>query len=119
MFQRQLRNHMQTLLTALARYDPDGALSLVEPADSEGRPWSVERLRRELDGFLDARHQIRLDPEARNARHTHVSEDLKSVHQTLIDPDDFNDWSIRLTIDAAKSDERRTPVLLLESIGPI
>jgi hypothetical protein len=69
--------------------------------------WSNERLLQQLNTYHAARHQIRLDPEARNARHT------------LIDPDDLNDWSLHLTLDFEKSNETRTPVLYLESIASI
>jgi hypothetical protein len=65
------------------------------------------------------RHQIRLDLEARNARHTHLSDDGLTIHQTLIDLNDLNDWSLHLTLDLEKSNEARTPVLHLESISPI
>jgi superfamily II RNA helicase len=119
LFQRHLRTHLQTLLTALARYDLDSALSLVAPADSDGRAWTPERLRRELDLYHEARQQIRLDPEARNARHTHLSEDGLHIHQTLTDPDDLNDWSLHLTLDREKSAAQRTPIVRLESIGLI
>lgn len=118
-FRRQLRNHLQTLLTALSRDQAETALSLIEPADSEGRPWTPERIRRLLDAFHESRQRIRLDPEARNARHTHLAEDGVTIGQTLVDPDDFNDWTLRLTLDVAKSDETLTPVLRLEDIAPI
>jgi hypothetical protein len=97
------RNPVLTLVTALSRYDTEAALSLIAPHDSDAKPWSNERL----------------DPEARNARHTHRSEDGLTIHQTLIDPDDLNDWSLYLTLDIEKSNEARTPVLHLESIGPV
>ena len=42
-----------------------------------------------------------------------------TIHQTLIDPDDLNDWSIHLTLDLEKSNEARTPDLHLESIALI
>lgn len=64
-----------------------------------------------------ARHQVRLDLEARNARHTHLSEDGLAIHQTLIDPDDLNDRSLHLTLDLEKSNKVRTPVLHLKSIA--
>jgi hypothetical protein len=75
-----------------------------------------KRLLQQLNTYHAARHQILLDPEARNARHTHLSEDGLTIHQTLIDPDD---WSLHLTLDLEKSNEARTPVLHLESIAPI
>jgi len=118
-FTRHLRNHVLTLVTALSRYDTEAALSLIAHHDSDGKLWSNERLLQQLNTYHTARHQIRLDPEARNARHTHISEDGLTIHQTLIDPDDLNDWAIHLTLDLEKSNEARTPVLHLESIAPI
>ncbi len=116
-FRRQLRNHILTIITALSRYQTETVLSLVEPADSDGRAWTNERLLRALDLHHEARQMIRLDPEARNARHTHIADDGVTIHQTLIDPDDLNDRFVRLTLDVAKSDEARTPILRLEGIG--
>jgi superfamily II RNA helicase len=118
-FNRQLRNHILTLVTALARYQTETAISLVEAVDGEGKPWTNERLVRLLDQYHESHPQIRLDPEARNARHTHLAENGITIHQTLIDPDELNDWCLTLTLDRAKSDEMRTPVLTLESIGVI
>jgi len=118
-FGRQLRNHLLTVVTALARDQMETVLSLVEPVDSEDKPWTKERLNRLIDGYFQNHAQIRLDPEARNARHTHLSEDQRTIHQTLIDPDELNDWSIHLTLDLQKTNELRTPVLKLEAIGPV
>jgi len=118
-FTRQLRNHLLTIVTALARYQTETVISLVEGADSDGKPWTNERLIRLLDQYHQSHEQIRLDPEARNSRHTHIAEDGVTIHQTLIDPDDLNDWSIQLTLDRAKSDEMRTPILRLEGLTPI
>ncbi|NJM38804.1 MAG: DUF3516 domain-containing protein [Akkermansiaceae bacterium] len=98
-FTRHLRNHILTLVTALSRYDTEAALSLIAHHDSDGKLWSNERLLQQLNTYHAARHQIRLDPEARNARHTHISEDGLTICQTLIDPDDLNDWSLQLTLD--------------------
>jgi hypothetical protein len=118
-FQRHLRNHVLTLVTALSRYDTEAALSLIAHHDSDGKLWSNERLLQQLNTYHAVRHQIRLDPEARNARHTHLAEDGLTIHQTLIDPDDLNDWSLHLTLDPEKSNQKRTPVLHLESLAPI
>ncbi|MCX6877525.1 MAG: DUF3516 domain-containing protein [Verrucomicrobia bacterium] len=124
-FTRHLRNHLLTLVTALSRYQTETALGLIEPADSAGKPWSNERLLKLLDAYHDARHFIRLDPEARNARHTHLPalpppadpHQHLAIEQTLVDPDDLNDWAIFLTLDVAKSNITRTPVLLLETLA--
>jgi len=118
-FTRQLRNHLLTIVTALSRYQTETVISLIEPADSADKPWTNERLIRLLDQYHESHHQIRLDPEARNSRHTHIADDGITVHQTLIDPDDLNDWSIQLTLDLTKSDDMRTPILRLEGLAPI
>ncbi len=118
-FHRHLRNHILTLVTALSRYDTEAALSLIAREDGDGKPWSNERLLQQLNTYHSARHHIRLDPEARNARHTVVSEDGLTIRQTLIDPDDLNDWQIILTLDPVKSNEARTPVLHLEGITAV
>ncbi|MEI6654595.1 MAG: DUF3516 domain-containing protein, partial [Verrucomicrobiota bacterium] len=125
-FSRHLRNHLLTLVTALSRYQTETALGLLEPADASGKPWTHERLLKLLDAYHAARHHIRLDPEARNARHTHLPELPKPsdtqkflpVEQSLIDPDELNDWAIFLTLDLEKSNLTRTPVLLLETLAP-
>ncbi|MEI6674062.1 MAG: DUF3516 domain-containing protein [Verrucomicrobiota bacterium] len=125
-FSRHLRNHLLTLVTALSRYQTATALGLLEPADAAGKPWTHERLLKLLDAYHAARHHIRLDPEARNARHTHLpelpkpsdSQKFLPVEQSLIDPDDLNDWAVFLTLDLEKSDLTRTPVLLLETLAP-
>jgi hypothetical protein len=115
-FTRHLRNHILTIVTALSRYDTEAVMGLIRPEDSSGKLWSNERLLQRLNVYHEARGQIRLDPEARNARHTHVADDGLTIHQTLIDPDDLNDWSLHFTLDLEKSNEARTPVLYLESI---
>ena len=123
---RQVRNHLLTLVTALAHDQTETALGLVEPADSAGKPWTPERLMVLLDAYHAVRQRIRLDPEARNARHTRIPElpaaaDLHQglpITQTLIDPEDFNDWAVHLTLDLVQSNRTRTPVLRLETLGP-
>jgi len=121
---RHVRNHLLTLVTALARNQPETALGLLEPADSAGRPWTPERLQVRLDAYHAAHDRIRLDPEARNQRHTHIPElpgphDLRGIlpiTQTLVDPDDDHDWALHLTLDLVKSNRTRTPVLRLENL---
>ena len=67
--------------------------------------------------------RVRLDPEARNVRHTHVdpSDDRRTwrVQQVLIDPALHNDWMAEWEVDLAASREANQPVLWLRGIGPI
>ena len=42
------------------------------PGDADGQPWTVERLRAAREAHRVEHAGLRLDPEARNLRHTHV-----------------------------------------------
>jgi hypothetical protein len=75
-----------------------------------------------LEDYLADHERVRLDPEARNVRHTHVdpSDDRTwRVLQVLIDPAEHNDWMAELEVDLAASRAANQPVLWLRSIGPI
>jgi hypothetical protein len=67
--------------------------------------------------------RVRLDPEARNVRHTHVdpSDDRRTwrMQQVLVDPELHNDWMAELAVDLAASREANQPVLWLRGVGPI
>ena len=88
------------------------------------------RRRRALDGGAAASgargpprraRGLRLDPEARNLRHTHVepSDDGASwrVQQMLVDTAVLNDWVAELDVDLAASREASQPVLRLRRSG--
>ncbi|HET8644451.1 MAG TPA: DUF3516 domain-containing protein, partial [Vicinamibacteria bacterium] len=59
----------------------------------------------------------RLDPEARNLRHTHVtpSPDTATwrVQQMLVDTEGLNDWVAELEVDLGASRAAAQPVLRL------
>ena len=125
-----MRTFVFTFLRALAGGDYDGALlslgPLPEPAAgaSSTEAWTADRLRRGHDAYRDAGHaRIRLDPEARNRRHTYVvpSEDKKmwTVQQMLVDPEDANDWVAEFTVDLVRSREEGAPAILLRRLGPL
>ena len=103
---------------ALAALDPQG------PADAgAATAWTVERLRERLDAFKVDHESLRLDPEARNVRHTYVSssDDQRSwrVQQMLVDPEMTNDWVAEFSVDLALSREATRPVLRLAHLGPL
>ena len=69
-------------------------------------------------------HQgLRFDPEARNARHTHVDRRGAparwTVQQVLVDAADLNDWMAEFDVDLEASRDRQQPVLWLRRVGPI
>jgi superfamily II RNA helicase len=93
------------------------------PDDAEGRPWTPERLRETREAYRVEHAPVRLDPEARNLRHTRVepSDDGGRwiVQQTLVDPDGHNDWILEVEADLAASRAAGEPVLRLRRIGSL
>jgi len=121
-FTRALRNAVFSLVKAVSRHDPAEILALVEPADSAGNPWNRQRLTELLDAYLAGHERIRLDPEARATKHTRISEQsprLWLCEQTLVDPEDLNDWTLRLSIDLDRCDSATGVVLVLDDLAPI
>ena len=96
------------------------ALSHVTAEDDEGQPWSSDRLAETMEAYFGSHELIRLDPEARNQKHTYIEEESKrwSVDQVFVDPDELNDWTAKFAVDIAASDEEGLPVLQLRGIAP-
>ena len=118
-FTRTLRIAVLNLVKAVAQGNIEAILALIEAEDPEGSRWTRERLTVLLDRYFDERGNIRLDPEARAAKHTRITETAPRqwlCEQTLVDCDEFNDWAIRLVIDLDRSDAGARPVLVLEGI---
>jgi superfamily II RNA helicase len=121
-FTAAIRNRIFGFLRAWATGDMTAALAgLDSPNDGDGRPWKPEQLKDALDTYLVDHHYLRLDPEARNLRHTYVqpSEQSWCVQQMLIDPEMYNDWVAEFEVDLAASRERQEPVLRLRRLGSL
>ena len=119
-FMRALRNSVLDLVKALSHGDAAAALSLMEPADSEGVAWSRQRIDGLLDTYFADHERIRLDPEARAAKHTRVSEEDPRkwiVEQLLVDPEELNDWMLRIAVDLDRCDAAGAVILRLESLA--
>jgi hypothetical protein len=99
---------------------PEQSLLASAPA---GGAWTPERLRGAVEACYAEYECIRLDPEARNVRHTYVlpSEDKKTwrVQQVLVDPEEHNDWIAEFEVDLAASRAAEEPVIELQCLGPI
>jgi superfamily II RNA helicase len=84
---------------------------------------SAERLRAAMASYLAEHGRFRLDPEARNARHTYItlSEDKRAwaVEQVLVDPESLNDWVACFVVDVPRSKEQGDLAWNLERIGPV
>jgi superfamily II RNA helicase len=121
-FTRALRNAVFELVKALARDDIHAALSRIEPDDANRNPWNRERINDALDAYFESHQRIRLDPEARSTKHTRILEEGPRrwiIEQTLVDPDEMNDWSVRMIVDLDHCDSAQTTVLTLDSIAAI
>jgi hypothetical protein len=112
-------------IAAIARDDLEEAIAaLGNPISPHGAPWTPATLKPALEAYYAAGHErILLDPEARNAKHTHVVPDDPGrewrVEQVLVDPDGFDDWVAEFRVDLAASRASGTPALRLEAIRPV
>ena len=103
----------------------DGATLAAQagPADVDGEPWTAERLRAAWEAYRAGHQRLRLDPEARNLRHTHVApaEDRRTwkVEQMLVDPEMVNDWVADFEVDLDASREAQQPRMTLRRLGAL
>jgi hypothetical protein len=119
-----VRNRIFPFLRSLSGGDFEGALEEVPSSgQAEGGPWTPARLLQIMEAYRALHGRFRLDPEARNLRHTHVipSDDRLSwrVEQMLIDPGGANDWAVEFEVDIAESRLRGEPVVRLVRIGNV
>jgi superfamily II RNA helicase len=93
------------------------------PEDADGEPWTAERLGAAREAYLLDHERLRLDPEARNLRHTSVEPAVDRsrwrVQQMLVDTQAQNDWVAELDVDLAASREAGEPVLRLLRLGSL
>ncbi len=123
-FLAAIRTRVFTFLRAWSIGDSEAALAALDtPEDGEGVSWTAERLKAALEGYLNEHERLRLDPEARNLRHTYAepSEDETtwSVQQMLVDPDMYNDWVAEFVVDLGASRQADEPVLRLRRLASL
>jgi superfamily II RNA helicase len=123
-FTAAIRNRIFTFLRGLVNLDFEQAIAnLTSPQDSDGAPWTAQRLQQALDAYHAEHERICLDPNARNVRHTYVlrAEDKRTwrVQQMLVDPEEHNDWVAEFEVDLARSRETSEPALRLAKLGSL
>jgi superfamily II RNA helicase len=123
-FTAVVRTRIFSFLRGLVIEDYEAALAQLDsPDDSEGQPWTPDRLRLRSDEYHKDHQRLCLDPNARNVRHTYVTpaEDKRSwrVQQMLVDPEEHNDWVAEFDVDLVQSRQTGNPVLRLRRIGPL
>jgi superfamily II RNA helicase len=128
-FTAAIRTRVFAFLRAWSIGRDEAALEALEvegtPGDTEGEgePWTVERLRAAREAHAAEHGGIRLDPEARNLRHTSVQTAPGGrswrVQQMLVDTEDVNDWLLELEADLDASRAAGEPVLRLRRLGSL
>src|SRR5262245_9353070 len=117
-FTAAIRTRAFALLRAWSVGRDDEALAALDSlADGAGEEWTAARLRAAREAHRADHASVRLDPEARNLRHTYVapSEDgaLWRVQQMIIDTEGVNDWVLELEVDLAESRDAGEPMMRL------
>jgi len=123
-FTAAIRTRLFSFLRAWSIGNDQAALDTIDsPADAGGEPWTTERLRAAREAHRVEHAGLRLDPEARNLRHTSVapSEDGATwrVQQMLVDPEGHNDWVLEVDVDLAASRESGEPVIRLRRLSSL
>ena len=76
---------------------------------------TTAQVQESLTSYEEARGPMRLDPEARNHKHTHIQElpekSIWIIQQTLVDQEDTNDHLVHFQLDLKETDKERAPVL--------
>ena len=117
-FTAAIRTRVFAFLRAWSIGDDEAALRTIDSEiDADGELWSPERLHAAREAFRVDHAGLRLDPEARNLRHTHVklSDDRTTwrVEQMLVDLEDLNDWIAELGVNLETSREAGQPMIQL------
>jgi superfamily II RNA helicase len=118
-FEIMIRNEAFRFVRALAVRDLETAAELVDDADPKALEATLES---QIGPFFERHERIRTDPAARAPVHLRIVKTDSTqwhVEQTLVDPDDENEWCVRFTLDLARSRTERRPALRFESVGPV
>ena len=123
-FTAAIRTRVFTFLRAWSTGAHDAALAaLDDPHDAGGDAWTPIRLRAASEAYRAEHEFLRLDPEARNLRHTHVERcddtQVWRVQQMLVDPEAHNDWVAEFDVDLAASRRADAPVVTLRRLGAL
>ena len=124
-FTAAIRARVFLFLRAWSLGDQPGALAVLDPP-REGtgdRVWSPDDLKAALEAYRVEHGALRFDPEARNLRHTHISESGGAaawrIEQMLVDPDMHNDWVAEFEVELGASRDAGQPVLRLLRLGSL
>lgn len=92
------------------------------PLDGEGLAWSGARFEKIAAEYSESGHRgLRTDPVARRTQNSRIEKGdaIWVIEQTLVDPDEHNDWQAVFELDVAASRTQARPILKLKDIGPV
>ena len=118
-----VRNEVFRFVRSVARRDfADAARTVLSPEDIQAPGAEVResaRIESTLAPFFEEHKTVRIDPEARGPKHLSVEERGHELflRQTLLDPEEDNDWFFEATVDLERSRAAGRPVLALVQIG--
>lgn len=121
-FVRAVRHAVFDLVKLFGAGDSASFLEGISREAPNGTAWSIDRIEGLLDDFFSGRTAVRLDPEARSLKWTVLDDEEPRrwrISQTLVDPDDRNDWELVFEVDLDRSDAEGRPVLALSGGGPV
>jgi len=121
-FTRVVRNEVHRLVRALASGDLEGFMDLIEPKKPNSEEaWKIEEIDSRLKDFHLGHSRICTDPSARYPIHTHIDVGQKKweIEQKLLDPEEHNDWFLRLSLDLDLCQNESRLSLALVSLGPL
>jgi superfamily II RNA helicase len=120
-FTAAIRTRIFAFLRAWSIGEDEAALDVIDSRIGESdEPWTRERLRAAREAYLREHRGLRLDPEGRSLRHTHVHGGEEAnrwrVEQMLVDPEGLNDWVLELEVDLDASRRSGEPVVRLRRL---
>jgi len=123
-FMRLVRHAVFACIQAMASGNLEAALASLDPAtDADNNAWTLERLDKAMIDYHTGHQRICLDPNARNLRHTYLlpAADGASwkIAQTLVDPEEHNDWAAEFRIDLARSRSAGKPIIQLMGLAEV
>ncbi len=114
-FAAQIRQKAFSFLRSLAAGQIQTAFESLADNAAESQPANYAELEQQLKAYLQNRQRIRLDPEARNQRHSLIQKQNNhqtwKLQQTLIDPEEKNDWFAEFAIDLPQSKKQNCPAI--------
>ena len=118
-----VRNEVFRFMRSIARRDYAEAARVMavhaEPAIMGAEVREAARIEADLAAYFVEHAAIRVDPEARSPKHLSVEESDHTwrVRQTVLDPEEDNDWFVEMTVDLDRSRDAARPVLTLDRFG--